>query len=82
MATLTIPFSNYAIELLPIEIYLIGNSPAIIGENNVTVSMLLSKPPSKPVLFELWNGNVKKFTIIPCKLAMHGAMQSKVHLEC
>ena len=61
-----ISLSN-TIALLPIEIYLFQGSPVLYADN-ATVYMLLSKPASKPVQFQLFDGNTKKFTNFPCKL--------------
>ena len=54
--------------LLPIKVYLIQGSPAVIG-NNATVFMSLSKPASKPVVLQLWNSVTRKYADIPCKNA-------------
>jgi hypothetical protein len=62
------------IALLPIEIHLFEGSPVIIGEN-VTIYMALSKPASKPVQFQLWNRNTRKFTNFPCESAMQTYME-------
>lgn len=84
MFTIPSPIAHLnTIDLLPIEIHLFEGSPVIIGEN-VTVYMALSKPASKPVVFQLWNSNTRKFTNFPCESAtqMHMKHSSSLRNTC